>query len=349
MKDAVFGARSSIPPLVGNGGALVSDSVGKADLFLRHFDEKQSCDRIQIPQSCFPEAKFSKFAFRSGELRKILSGLDSYGGTDPSGVFPLVLKKVVGVMAGPLASVFCIMLQRSSFPLCWRVAHVTPVPKSPNSDPQKVCIHSPFVNEYSPISITLILSKVYKKLVASRLGNFFESAGVLQANQYGFRKGLDTTDALLHVFHTLQRALDGGCEAKLVQIDFSAAFDKVNHEGLLFKLRSVGVGGTVLSVISQFLSGRRQCVLVDGGLSSFVDVVSGVPQGSVLGPLLFILYTADLFSIIDNLLVGYADDATLISARRPANKVSVSNSLQCDIDKISNWCSRWGMLVKLRL
>ena len=189
---------------------------------------------------------------------------------------------------------------------------------------------------------------MYEKLLASRLGNFFESAGVLPANQNGFRKGLGTTDALLHVSHTLQRALDGGCEAKLVQIDFSAAFDKVNHKGLLFKLLSVGVSGAVFSVISQFLSGRRQCVSVDGGLSSFVDVVSGVPQGSVLGPLLFILYTADLFSIVDNLLVGYADDATLISvAQRPANRVSVSNFLQCDIDKISNWCTRWGMCINV--
>ena len=82
---------------------------------------------------------------------------------------------------------------------------------------------------------------------------------------------------------------------------------------------------------------------------SFVDLVSGVPQGSVLWlGLLFILYTADLFSIVDNLLVGYADDATLISvAQRPANRVSVSNSLQCDIDKISNWCSSSGMCLNV--
>ena len=122
----------------------------------------------------------------------------------------------------------------------------------------------------------------------------------------------------------------------------------MNHEGLLFKLRSVGVGGAVFSVIRQFLSGRRQCVSVDDGLSSFVDVVSAVPQRSVLDPLLFILYTADLLSIVDNLLVGYADDATLISvAQRPANRVSVSNSPQCDIDKISNWCTMWGMCLNV--
>ena len=139
----------------------------KQTCFLRHFDEKQNRDRVPILQGCFPEEKFSKFAFRSGELRKILLCLDSNGGTDPSGVFPLVLKKVAGVMAVPLASVFRIMLQRGSFPLCWRVAHVTPVLKSPNS---------PFVKEYRPISITPILSKVYEKLVASRLGSFFVSA-----------------------------------------------------------------------------------------------------------------------------------------------------------------------------
>jgi len=335
LKSSVFGARSSIPPLIGDGGSLVTDSVEKADLFLRHFDEKQSRDKVTVPLSCFPRAKLSSFAFRSGELRSIMMGLDSYGGTDPSGVFPLVLKKSANVLARPLASVFRVMLKRGSFPVCWRLAHVTPVPKTPNSS---------FVRDYRPISITPVLSKVYEKLMASRLGRFFETAGVMPDNQYGFRKGLGTTDALLHVSHVLQSALDHGCEAKLVQIDFSAAFDRVNHEGLLFKLRSVGVGGSFFSVIQQFLTDRRQCVSVDGGKSGFVDVVSGVPQGSVLGPLLFILYTADLFSVVNNLLVGYADDATLVSvAQRPADREAVSRSLQSDLDSINSWCSTWGM------
>ena len=166
---------------------------------------------MTIPQTCFPEAQLTGLAFRSTELKKILLNLDSYGGTDPSGVFPLFFKKVAHVIACPLASVFRTMLRRGSFPLCWRVAHVTPVPKGSSSS---------FVSDYRPISITPVLSKVYEKLVASRLSRYLESSGVLPDSQYGFRKGLGTSDALLHASHVLQSALDHGHEAKIVQIDF---------------------------------------------------------------------------------------------------------------------------------
>ena len=170
------------------------------------------------------------------------------------------------------------MLRRGSFPSCWRVAYVTPVPKGSNSS---------LVSDYRPISITPVLSKVYEKLVASRLSRYLESAGILPDSQYGFRKGLGTTDALLHASHVLQSALDHGHEAKIVQIDFSAAFDRVN-KGLLFKLKSVGIGGSIFSVIHQFLTDRKQCVSVDGSLSSFLDVVSGVPQEQCAWP--FVIY-----------------------------------------------------------
>ena len=151
---------------------------------------------------------------------------------------------------------------------------------------------------------------------------------------------MGTCDALLDIVCAGQLELDRGGELALVQIDFSAAFDRVNHEGLVFKLREAGVGGLILRVLQNFLSSRTQRVKVDGVFSSSIDVVSGVPQGSVLGPLLFLLYIADLPRLLQNELVGYADDSTLL-CRIPHARDRSSN----DLAVISDWCSRWGMLV----
>ena len=140
-----------------------------------------------------------------------------------------------------------------------------------------------------------------------------ECSGVLPTTQFAYRKGLGTCDALLCVSHTLQSALESGQEVRIVQIDFSAAFDRVNHLGILYKLCSVGIGGSVLSILTQFLSNLSQQVMVDGCQSKLVNVVSGVPQGSVLGTLLFHLHTSELFSILENKLIGYADDSTFMT------------------------------------
>ena len=117
--------------------------------------------------------------------------------------------------------------------------------------------------------------------------------------------------------HALQTALESGHVARIVQIDFIAAFGRANHLCILYKLCSVGIGGSVLSILTQFLSNRSQSVMVDGCLSQLVNVVSGVPKDSVLGPLLSLLYTSELFSILENILIGYADDSTLIAVVPP--------------------------------
>ena len=112
-----------------------------------------------------------------------------------------------------------------------------------------------------------------------------ECSGVLPTTQFAYRKGLGTCDALLCVSHTLQSVLESGQEARIVQIDFIAAFDRGNHLGIHYKFYSVGIGGSVLSILTQFLSNRPLQVMVDGCRSKLVNVVSGVVQGSVLGPL----------------------------------------------------------------
>ena len=242
-----------------------------------------------------------------------------------------------------LSVLFRRLVHLGSFPTCWRQANVTTIIKGRKSSS---------VANYQPISITSVLSKVFERQVSVRLGRFMGSSGVLPASHFAYRKGLGTCDALLCLSHSLQSALESGQEARIAQIDFRAAFDRVNHQGILYKLSSVGIGGSVLSVLTQFLSNRSQNVIVDGCRSKLVNVVSGVPQGSVLGPLLFFLYTSVLFSTLENKLLCYADDSTLIAVvSSPGVRVAVAESLSRDLMKVSEWCGLWGMkyLMRVRL
>ena len=197
-------------------------------------------------------------------------------------MFPLFLKRTADVMALCLSVVCRQLVRQGSFLVCWRQANVTPIPKGPPSSS---------VANYRPISKTSVFPKVFERLVSVHLGWFIECSGVLPTTQFAYWKGLGTCDALLYVSHTLQSALEGGQEARMVQIGFSAASDKVNHLGSF----SINSALWVLEVLSclywQFLSNRSQHIMVDGCWSKLVNVASEVPQGSVSGMLLFLLYT----------------------------------------------------------
>ena len=202
------------------GGGLVCESVGKADLLSDHFDSKQSREAVDLPLTCHPSPSIITFAFRSREVRRLLLDLDPYGGTDPLGMFHLFLKRTADVMAPRLSVVFWRLVCLGSFPPCWRQANVTPIPKGPPSSS---------VANFRPISITSVLSKVFERLVSVDLGRFMERNGVHPTTQFAYRKGLGTCDALLCMSQTLQSALESGQEAGILKIDFSAAVDRVNH------------------------------------------------------------------------------------------------------------------------
>ena len=118
---------------------------------------------------------------------------------------------------------------------------------------------------------------MFERLISARLGRFVERNGMLPTTQFAYRKGLGTCEVLLCVFHTLQSALESGLEARIVQTDFSTICDRVYHQKFLYRLCSVGIGGSVLSILTQFLSNRSEHVMVDGCPSKLVDVVSGGP------------------------------------------------------------------------
>ena len=153
LKSAVFGSSSSLPPLVREGGGLVCESVGKADLLSDHFDSKQSREAVELPLNCHLSPSLTTFAFRSSEVRHLLLDLDPYGVTDPLGMFPFFLKRTADVMTHRLSVVFRRLVCLGRFLACWRQANVTPIPKGPPSSS---------VANYRPISITSVLSKVFE-------------------------------------------------------------------------------------------------------------------------------------------------------------------------------------------
>ena len=144
-------------------------------------------------------------------------------------------------MAPGLSVVFWQLVCLGSFPAWWRQANVTPIPKGPPSTS---------VANYRPISITAVLSKVFQHLVSVCLGRFMERSSVLPTTQFAYWKGLGTCDALLCMSHTLQSALESGQEARIKQIDFRAGFDRVNRLSILYKLCSVGIGRSVMSILT---------------------------------------------------------------------------------------------------
>ena len=332
LKYSLFGVGPSITPLKKPDGSLTFDAAEKAKLLAEHFNSKMSRDDVEIPWGCFISPKLNSIAFRSSEVLKILRNLDEHGSVDSTGLFPSFFKRYADTFAPKFAALFRRLIQLGNFPDCWKVASVTPIPKEGSS-----C----FPKDYRPISITPILSKVFEKLLARRLNEYIEAENVLPNTQFGYRKGRGTADALLTFTTDVQKALSEGKEVRAVAIDFSAAFDKVNHKGILYNLQSIGVGGKFLDLCQSFLSCRQQYVTVDGCRSTTTDVFSGVPQGSVLGPLFFIIYTASMFAGLSCSNVAYADDTTIyVIIPRPVDRAISAEQLSNDLAYIKAWCTQ---------
>ena len=151
-------------------------------------------------------------------------------------------------------------------------------------------------------------------------------------------KDLGCTDPLLTIFHQFQKSLDAGMKSYIVQLDFSAAFERVSNSSLLLKFKYVGVGG--MSICTEFITNRRQRVVVDGAASEWILIISGMPQGSVFGPILFILLTSKMIERVKNTLFADADDFTLPEVVcKPADRPAFAASLSKDLSWIQEWCN----------
>lgn len=213
----------------------------------------------------------------------------------------------------------------------WKVGKVVPIHKTGDQ-------HSP--SNYRPISLTSIPCKILEHVIFSHLVNFLESNNFFSPAQHGFRKSFSCETQLLTFTNDLHLILDRSSQADCIFLDFAKAFDKVSHSLLLHKLSKLSIDSATLSWIHAFLTNRSQFVFANDTSSPSASVTSGVPQGSVLGPLLFLIYVNDLPSCVSSSISLFADDCVIY--REVTNKSDVS-SLQCDLDRVSEWCDLWHM------
>ena len=247
--------------------------------------------------------------------------------------------KVLKLGMQTFSTFICILfnecLNSGTYPSVLKEARVVPVFKS-GSKVQ--------VSNYRPISILLNINKIFEKIIYKRLYSYVENHNILTPKQFGFRSGSGTETAILQLINNILPAFTDGKLVICTFLDFSKAFDTVNHRILLSKLEKYGVRGLALNLIKSYLDGRKQSVTI-GGISSFMgDVFIGTPQGSCISPLLFSLYTNDLIAFLNNPdSVLYADDTTIVSVAKEVN----------DIENITNdYLSRvigWSNFNKLSL
>ena len=315
-----------IPETVHHNDTFRSDYRGQADLFNNFFRDQFSSPSkydVQINYSVNHNVSFSV-----PHIEKLLKNLDPNKAPGPDKIHGKILKNCAKNLAVPLALLFQTSYYTCSIPSEWKVANVVPVFKKGSKNA---------VQNYRPISLTSLVMKVYERVIASELLSIVE--GKIKPNQHGFLPLKSCESQLIPFTDSLARCLNEGSRTDIIYFDFAKAFDSVNHDIILGKLKNqYGINGLLLKFFVEYLSGRVQRVAIGNELSDELPVSSGVPQGSILGPLLFVLFINDIGNDINegsNLLL-YADDTKLF---REINNSQDCLLLQQDINTLNDWAT----------
>lgn len=323
--------RFIFPTLTDSLGNVAVSDLEKANLFNNHFASVCQADNGGVPGFAhfdYGGVNLTDVVFSHDKIFNILAGFASTMVSGPDNIPMIFMKMLAFELVNPLFVLFDFSLRSGSVPQAWRDANVTVLYKNKGSraDP----------NSYRDISITSTIVKPLEILVNEALINHCNSIGLFGPEQHAFLKRRSTTTNLILAYHDWVNTLDNRGNLDIIYLDLKKAFNSVSHNKLLLKLQHIGISGNLLSWFRSFLYGRRQRVKINDVFSGWKTVISGVPQGSVLGPSLFIIYISDLVSCASNSKISiYADDTKLYIGYKKG--VNGAQELQSDLNGVAVW------------
>ena len=323
---------STIPPLERDNGETIYNAQEKAELFNSFFIDQSTVESEQdaVPEIQHTPHSITPLLISNEEVFNILSNLDTNKAVGPDLVHNKLLKSCADLLAPPLTILFNRSINEGKFPKVWKTANVVPIHKKEEKH---------VVNNYRPISLLSNIGKAMEICVQRHVLNFLLENKLITPNQSGFLPNHSTVYQLLETYNDISSALDRNITTQAIFFDISKAFDKVWHRGLITKLEAIGIRGPLLSWFKDYLADRKQAVVINGEKSSYQTIRAGVPQGSVLGPTLFLIFINDIVQSLKSTVKLFADDTNLyLILEDPKQRAEILNE---DMQRIAEWAAKW--------